>query len=285
MREISKTYIIFTLFIFFQNSIFSQDLNGNWKGRFYLDGSQRNWSFEIDLKQDHSKIEGIGKQIELSNKNQTRNINSTFSLEGYFNGEKLVYNMKDVLFLKSPNGQCLARCQYRFNETHSKYQFIGECNRNGVFYKNENYYPNHLACNTPATTKVIFEKAKDINGRKTEVVEEVDINQSKVTVKIWDSDKVDGDVISLNLNGYWVLKNYKITNKVKTIMFTLADDSNDLILYAENLGRLPPNTAAISVWQGKEKLKEIVLNSDMNRSEGIRILKSKVQSKVQSKSK
>ena len=275
MREISKTYIILFVLIFFQIHTFAQDLSGNWKGRFYLDGSQRNWSFEIDLEQDQSRIKGIGKQIELSKKHQTRDINSTFTLDGYFNGERLVYNMKDVLFLKSPNGQCLARCQYQFNETLSKYQFIGECNRNGTFYKNENYYPNHHACNTPATTKVIFEKSKDINGRKTEVIETVDIDESRVTIKIWDSDKVDGDIISLNLNGYWVLKNYKITDKVKTIMFTLTSDSNDLILYAENLGRMPPNTAAISVWNGKEKIKELVLNSDKGRSEGIRILRNK----------
>lgn len=275
MREISKTYIILFVFLFFQNQVYSQDLNGNWKGRFYLDGSSRNWSFEIDLEQDNSMIKGIGKQIELSQKNQTRNINSTFTLDGYFNGERMVYNMKEILFLKSPNGQCMARCQYWLNEKKSKYQFIGECNRNGVFYKNKNYYPDHSACTTPATTKVIFEKSKDINGRKTEVVETVNINQSKVTVKIWDSDKVDGDIISLNLNGFWVLKDYKITDKMKTIMFTLPEESNDLILYAENLGRMPPNTAAISIWNGKEKIKELVLNSDKGRSEGIRILRNR----------
>ncbi len=273
-RKDSLLYFFLIIFTFLQNHISAQDLNGNWQGRFYLDGSSRNWSFEIDLEQDHSKIKGIGKQIEISQKNQTRNINSTFTLNGYFNGDRLVYNMDEVLFLKSPNGQCMARCQYQFVEKRSKYQFIGECNRNGTFYKNENYYPNHLACNTPATTKVIFEKNKDINGRETEVVETVNVDQSKVTIKIWDSDKVDGDIISLNLNGYWILKNYKITDKVKTIMFTLPQKSNDLILYAENLGRMPPNTAAISVWIGKEKIKELVLNSDEGRSEGIRILRN-----------
>ena len=92
-------------------------------------------------------------------------------------------------------------------------------------------------------------------------------------IKIWDDDKVDGDVVSLNLNGIWILKNYRLKKQAKNIIIDLPEDSNELILYAESLGEMPPNTAAISIWNGKEKIKSLVLNSDKGRNEAIKILK------------
>ena len=273
MRNITKIYYFLFLFFFSQNILHAQDLSGKWQGRFSLDGSPRNWSFEIELQQDHAEIKGIGKQVELSKINDTQSINSSFSIGGSFNGQYLVYDMQEVIFLKSSNGQCLSHCEYKLRETPSKYQFIGACNRNGIFYKNKQYFSNHMACQSPARTQVIFEKAKDINGRKTEMVESLRVKGSKVTIHIWDNDKVDGDIISLNLNGEWLLKNYRLTKQVKTITFDLPEDSNELILYAENLGAMPPNTAAISIWNGNKKLKTLQLNSDKGKSEGIQLLK------------
>ncbi len=273
MRKFYQIILLVFLMLFSQNLIFAQDLDGTWNGHFSLKGSARNWSFELDLQQDHAEIKGIGKQIELSKKDQTRNINSTFTIGGNFNGEYLSYDMEEVLFLKSSNGQCLSKCEYKFNETLSKYQFVGECQRNGIFYKDNQYFPDHSSCKIPATTEVVFEKIKDINGRKTETVETVLIKNKKVTIKIWDNDKVDGDIISLNLNGIWILKNYRLKKNVKNILIDLPLDSNELILYAENLGRMPPNTAAISIWNGKEEIKSLVLNSDKGKSEAIKILK------------
>ena len=273
------TFLIF-LFLFSQNSAFTQDLSGTWNGRFSLKGSARHWSFELDMEQDHAEIKGIGKQIELSKKDQSRNVNSTFTIGGNFDGQYLSYDMEEVIFLKSSNGQCLSKCEYKLNETLSKYQFVGECQRNGIFYKNNQYFPDHSACKIPAITEVVFEKAKDINGRKTETVETVLVNNNnnnnnnnKVTIKIWDNDKVDGDVVSLNLNGIWILKNYRLKKHPKNIIIDLPEDSNELVLFAENLGKIPPNTASISIWNGREEIKSLVLNSDKGRSEAIKILK------------
>lgn len=273
MRSFFNIIFLIFLFLFSQNSLLAQDLSGTWEGRFSLKGSARHWSFELEMEQDHAEIKGIGKQIELSKKDQPRNINSTFTIGGNFNGEYLSYDMEEVLFLKSSNGQCLSKCEYKFNETLSKYQFVGECHRNGIFYKNNQYFPDHSSCRIPVTTEVVLEKTKDIMGRKTETVETVLVKNKKVTIKIWDNDKVDGDVVSLNLNGIWILKNYRLKKHSKNIVIDLPEDSNELILYAENLGKIPPNTAAISIWNGKEEIKSLILNSDKGRSEAIKIIK------------
>lgn len=267
-------YFLILCSICISDVIGAQDLSGNWEGRFSLKGSKRIWSFELELEQDQSQIKGIGQQIERT-KNQSKNINSSFSIEGSFAGRQLEYDMKEILTLKSSNGQCLSHCEYEFIESTSRYQFVGTCNRNGIFYKKGKYYPNHSSCKKQSTTQVVLQKGKNIMGRKTEMVESLTVNDSKIRINIWDNNRVDGDIISLNLNGEWILQDYQLTNELKTLEINLPEEVNELILFAENMGTIPPNTAAISVSSQNRIVKEIILNSDEGKSEGVRIIKNK----------
>ncbi len=271
MKINNPTYYILILVFLFQNSIIAQDLTGLWTGYFSLEGADRSWEFEVEMIQDRTHIKGIGKQIEISSSEETRNINATFKVAGQFYNQKLTYEMNEVIFLKSPNGQCLSRCNYRFKETYSKYQLIGNCNRNGVFYKDKQYYIGHPACKTPANKKVVLSKIKKIKGREVKLLESIPIESKRVKIKIWDDNKVDGDIISINLNGVWLVKNHRISKRIKTMIFELPEKENILVFHAENMGSLPPNTAAISIWNGNERIKGLILNSDTQTSEGIRL--------------
>ncbi|HRK26716.1 MAG TPA: hypothetical protein PK239_05425 [Chitinophagales bacterium] len=90
-----------------------------------------------------------------------------------------------------------------------------------------------------------------------------------ITVNIWDDRREDGDIISLYLNGECILSEYTLVNKVKSIKLTLGiNRQNTLVLHAHNLGEQPPNTAAISISDGKQT-RRINLSSDFEGSEAI----------------
>lgn len=80
----------------------------------------------------------------------------------------------------------------------------------------------------------------------------------------------DGDIISLNLNGEWILKDLKVTKTKEKVNIKLSKKKNILVLHAENLGDQPPNTAAISLYDGS-KTQQIILNSDKGTSQAIKI--------------
>ncbi|MEO1653964.1 MAG: hypothetical protein AAFU64_10490, partial [Bacteroidota bacterium] len=102
------------------------------------------------------------------------------------------------------------------------------------------------------------------------VKEEVTVSRPNIRIEIWDNHTVDGDIISLKLNEQWVLKRTKVKKKKNTIELQLDRAENLLTIYAENLGSIPPNTAAVRIeYDGKSQ--EVILNSDMGTSEAIQI--------------
>ena len=69
-----------------------------------------------------------------------------------------------------------------------------------------------------------------------------------VKFTIWDNGQVDGDKISIQLNGKYILQDYTITAVTKVMDITLSDNAVDTVrIIALNEGTLPPNTAAIKI--------------------------------------
>lgn len=110
------------------------------------------------------------------------------------------------------------------------------------------------------------------SNRKQIVKETIHVPKDSIWVQVWDSNREDGDIISLEFNGQILLKEHTLTRNKKGFRVPLLPGVNTLTLIAHNLGEIPPNTAAIEV-ERKEGHKLIVLESDMDTSESIQIIK------------
>jgi len=111
---------------------------------------------------------------------------------------------------------------------------------------------------------------KTVDGRAVTVSKKIVVKNSFVTIKVWDHEVVDGDIISLNLNGKWILQNFTLEKAPKEIKVTLNPGTNYLVLHAHNLGQYSPNTAAIIVDDGVKENK-VILQSNLNASGTIQI--------------
>lgn len=125
---------------------------------------------------------------------------------------------------------------------------------------------------TPPTDKELIvdqPKAKPLELTRREIKDgrTIKIKNKKFTLKFYDHNKIDGDIISVNYNGRWLLKGYMLTEKSKAIELELDPniDQNYLLLYADDLGRNPPCTAAISIDDDSGLIEEVILNSDLNQ--------------------
>lgn len=115
------------------------------------------------------------------------------------------------------------------------------------------------------TVPAIVEKGPELAGRKVEVGQSAVVAEEELRLLIWDADKEDGDIISLNFNGDWVLENYKLKNKKREVVVKLVPNAdNTLALYALNEGKIPPNTAAVMFWDGKAYQK-MRMQSDLEK--------------------
>ncbi len=139
----------------------------------------------------------------------------------------------------------------------------------------------------PHYYKVIYPK-KDIDVPEQETViddlparlkdrnvvvrqQKVLVDEKKLLLEIYDHKQEDGDIISLNFNGNWIMEDKRLQKRpLKMIIELNEEGENYLILHAQNLGEVPPNTIAMRYYyQGVRKI--IVLNSDLNESEMIRL--------------
>ena len=109
--------------------------------------------------------------------------------------------------------------------------------------------------------------------RNLKLVKDFAITPKTITIDIWDNDIEDGDRVSVMLNDRWILKDYAVTKNKKKVEITLNSGVNKLVFHADNLGKMPPNTATLSFYDGTE-LQTVTLKSDMDNSQGIHLIKN-----------
>ena len=102
------------------------------------------------------------------------------------------------------------------------------------------------------------------SGRSVDVQGTVYVSSKSVTFRVWDSGQIDGDIITLVVNGSEVLTYYTLTGTKRDVSVTLDNNGyNYVLLYAHNEGSLPPNTAALSIDDGNTE-QDLVLSADLS---------------------
>lgn len=114
-----------------------------------------------------------------------------------------------------------------------------------------------------------------VQKRKIADKKEFTTESRYVVLEIWDNAQVDGDTVSLNFNGNWILKDYGLVRGKKQVFLKLEEgQSNELIFYAKNLGKISPNTTAITLIDKSEK-KEFEINSNLDENGKITLINTK----------
>jgi hypothetical protein len=117
---------------------------------------------------------------------------------------------------------------------------------------------------------ITYQPAAEVNERKLETVETVFFKSDSLQLTLYDNGEVDGDTVSVLINGKVVMPKQGLSTKAirKTIYLPPGTDSLQLIMYAENLGSIPPNTGLLVVHDG-EAVYEIRFSADMNKNSAI----------------
>lgn len=124
-----------------------------------------------------------------------------------------------------------------------------------------------MAGPTPIIANANFEK------RSTEVLKTIEIAGENFKVDLYDNGAVDGDSISLFYNSKLILSHKMLSEKPISITLDATTDHtiNELTMYADNLGTIPPNTALMVVTDGDSRY-EVRISSDLKKSGTIRFV-------------
>ena len=110
--------------------------------------------------------------------------------------------------------------------------------------------------------------------RKIVYTKELEVGSDSVRVSLYDNGEIDGDTVTVFLNGKPVLAHQELTARAVNIYLTLdnSKDVNEISLFAENLGKIPPNTALMVVTDGITRF-EVFLSSTYTQNAAVRIKK------------
>lgn len=102
-------------------------------------------------------------------------------------------------------------------------------------------------------------------GRSVEAIPgNIELDSRNVIFNVWDNQTVDGDIITLSVNGVKVIEEYTLTGTKTSIPVTLNNFGyNHVLLYAHNEGSLSPNTAAVTIVDENGVENDLTLSSTM----------------------
>ncbi len=120
--------------------------------------------------------------------------------------------------------------------------------------------------------RIVEYLTKRINKKPIEIY----TNADSVTVELYDSGIHDNDSVSVIYNSHLVVDKQELQVN-KPIKFNLKLDKtkkyNELVLVAENLGTLPPNTAVMIITDQFNKRQEVFLTADLSHNEVVYFIK------------
>jgi len=293
-----KLTILSTLFILLSLPSYSQTITGTYKGKLYQN-PDKSFYFEIRIEKSDTKgnISGttyIESYDESLSKISKKGDFGTIEFKGTVAGSKVIINetkiVKEVK-MSSNYYWCIKTSNLTLTKTDTQWKLSGPWTAPGgcspgtlsVSKKVEKKKDPIIVKDTVKTDPVIIKtdsvkikpdavvvKIDTLENRVVETKDQITVINNTITIQVWDHNLIDGDIISLNLNGEWILESYALQKEKKQITIHLTQKENTLILHAINLGSSPPNTASMTINDGTN-IKSIVLNSDKGKSEAVKI--------------
>ena len=129
--------------------------------------------------------------------------------------------------------------------------------------KKENLPPPVILNATPA--------AEDVDARKISSVQSVFYQSDSLMITLYDNGEIDGDTVSVLINGVVFISKQGLNTRANSKTFYITADTPDslmLVMYAENLGSIPPNTGLLVLHDG-EAVYEVRFRADLQSNAAI----------------
>lgn len=155
----------------------------------------------------------------------------------------------------------------------------------GLYTNQEDAVPNDFCAEPIESKKSDISIKKDslntiisqIDTTPVDFQKTVEVKSSDIIIYPFDHNKVDGDIISINVNGNWVKENYEIKGKLDNPpsealirVKILKGQTNFIVSKAIHEGKIPLNTLTYMIDDGKTK-QYVKINSKVGLSGGIKI--------------
>ncbi len=278
--------------------VYTQDnISGQWQGVFYTDMSyvHRPFFLNMILRQDGKKVEGRFSNSIMDLQNEPHVVYEISGLIGKKDKIPSRLMVGKIIYNMLPEG--VAEVFLQFDEIHyfrndtMEVLFgnwlpnsLGMRRSDGVggsFWVRKLQRTDTLQKETVVTPDLPPYQKSETAVKKTDSLQipeqmvkrknteqgRLAVNTKNITLSLYDNGIADGDTVSVFLNGKLLLSHQRVSEKPIVINIELDENAavNEIVLFAENLGRIPPNTTLVVVTVGNKRY-ELFSKADLTEN-------------------
>lgn len=258
-------------------TLFAQDINGIWKGKLVMEpgGCFPVYNIELQLQVAGTKVTGVSYHFS----DTTNFVKESFEGSYRKDSNNVLISELGVTTFKVPADciPCIKKYTLSYHKGGTEEQLRGSWSGKTMDGKS--------ACPPGTIVLVRFDKSSfkpelklppTLTNRKAELVKEIRVDTGNIRIDFYDNGQVDGDTISVYVNGMPTVSSKRLSAKPVTITvrIDLRRTEQEVIMVGENLGSIPPNTALMIVNAG-DKRYQLYLTSDEQKNAMVRFIYEK----------
>jgi hypothetical protein len=304
-----KTFLAITILLSF--NAFSQSVSGYWYGNANVTAKNatNNYLIELILKQEKTQVKGIinyyfrqtfrslkvnGNYNSMTRQLTLFNIPLTYHGSGDNMEVDCMMDMMAILRVAvagsnlTGNFQGKADYKYTCGNINFDLKYKADISKEDSIlhaiklYKEQYQVWKPTVEDTLVSANIIPRKVvnyvveEQFKKRENVVANEITVNSDSLKVDFYDNGEIDGDSISIFYNNNLIAFNRLLSTRA--VHFNIGLDTtrevNEITMFADNLGSIPPNTALMVVTDGKKQY-QIRMASSLEQNATLRIRRNK----------
>lgn len=120
---------------------------------------------------------------------------------------------------------------------------------------------------TVSPSKVVSLPAQT-RSRSNELVKTLTLQNEEVVVKLYDNGEIDDDTISVYMDNQLIVAKKRLSASPITVNLKMDEENTEhtLVMVAENLGRIPPNTSLMIVQDGDKRYEVRITSTEQKNA-------------------
>jgi len=109
---------------------------------------------------------------------------------------------------------------------------------------------------------------KELSGRSNELVKTLSVSTRDVQLNVYDDGAIDNDTVSIYFDRKLVVSNARLTDQPIIVKLHLDESSetHEVVMVAENLGDIPPNTSLMVVRAGEKRYEVRIVSTEQKNA-------------------
>ena len=114
-----------------------------------------------------------------------------------------------------------------------------------------------------------------LTRRTNATVKQLETEAGEIRLDLYDNGEIDGDTVSIYHNNTLVVAHARLTQKPITLRIAINPSAphHELVMVAENLGTIPPNTSLMIVTAGTKRYQVFISSTEQKNSKVVFDLK------------